>query len=221
MPDDKVTSVLELLALPMPGFVDAAYRHLLGRAPNSSEIKAQCGLLRAGFGRVRLLADLGRSAEFRQRRENDLRHQSDGAFLEQVYLRYLGRQIDPQGMNGNLRFLARGKSRERVVCQIAASPEARSRRTLWFELEQLVADERAQRHWLHRWVGRQSRTERSRNRMIEVAQLHSAAPGATETKPVSETGSPKFDLQADAFAMLGADAHRVLARVRQVAIERA
>ncbi|MBF5090887.1 DUF4214 domain-containing protein [Novosphingobium sp. NBM11] len=200
----------------MPDFVDAAYQLMLDRAPDSSEKKSQCGSLRAGLGRTRFLGDLALSAEFRQRRDGELRGQSDSAFLEQVYLRYLGRQIDPQGMDAYLRFLARGKSRKRVIRQVARSREAQTRRTTWFELEQLLADELAQRHWLRRWIGQYRRAERLRNRMVEVALLQ----GSLKTVPndgAARSGiTSPVDVPLDTFATLGLGARRVIGRARQI-----
>lgn len=220
MPAENIVSVIDLLALPIPEFVEASYHHMLGRSPQPAEIKAQCGLLRAGHGRSRFLGDLAKSEEYRARRDGALHNQTDSAFLEQVYLQYLGRQIDPQGMAGYLRALARGKSRKRIVKQIAGSREARTRRTLWFELDQLLADERAQRHWLRRWIGNHGRAERSRNRMIEVARLQGPGVRLPAIEGTAATRSSQLDLHAADLAELGTDALRVLSRTQQAATER-
>lgn len=215
MPADEIVSVLDLLALPIPAFVEASYQRLLDRSPDPTEMQERSGALRAGLGRLAFLADMSRSDEFRKRCDGLQIGQSDAAFLEDVYQRYLGRQIDPQGMEGNLRFLARGKSRKRVVRQIAQSREARTKRTFWLELEELLADERAERHWFWRWPGRHRRRERRCNRMIELTLRSTAAHGM----PTGEAGTAasRLDVPSDAFAALGADARRILSRARQVA----
>ena len=217
MPTDDVASVLDFLALPIPDFVDTAYHLLLGRAPSLVEAKEQCGALRAGLGRLRLLSDLSESAEFRHFRDSDLRDQSDGAFVEQLYQRYLGRQIDPQGMDLYLSLLARGKSRQRIARRIAVSPEARAKRTLWFELEQILTDEWAERHWFFRWTRKARRRERRRNQMIEVTMRLGSMHGPTTDTTRMATPS-QLDPYADAFSALGPDARRFLSRARLATI---
>jgi hypothetical protein len=175
VPDDAIVSILDLLALPIPSFVDAAYRHLLGRNADPVEMQQRCGALRAGLGRFAFLSDMATSAEFQNRRDGAIPGLSDAAFLEDVYHRYLGRLVDPNGMDRYLRLLARGRDRRRVVQQIADSREARTKRTFWVELEELVADERASRHWFWRWPGRYRRRERRRNRIVELTLYRDTA----------------------------------------------
>jgi hypothetical protein len=215
VPTDEIASVLDLLALPIPTFVEAAYQQLLGRSPDPTEIQQRCGALRAGRGRLVFLTDLSMSAEFRDRCDGIRRGQSDGAFLEDVYQRYLGRQIDPQGMDVNLRFLARGRSRKHVMRQIAKSREARTKRTFWFELDALLADELAEKHWFWRWFGRYGRRERRRNRMVELTLRHAAMQGVRMGgvgKGVLRPGA-----SSEAFDTLGANARRITARLRATA----
>ncbi|HUD31284.1 MAG TPA: hypothetical protein VMQ93_20650 [Novosphingobium sp.] len=218
MPADELHSVLDLLTLPIPAFVEASYDLLLGRHAAPEEVAERAGSLRAGLGRLRFLADLSESAEYRRRQAELLRGQGDVAFLEDLYERYLGRPIDPQGMTRYLRLLARGKSRRRIRRNIAGSREARAKRTLWFELDRLIADEQAERHWLRRWSGRSRRQERRENRMQEALLRHrpEVSPPAFARAP-QDAGATLPEAHSDAFAGLSREALDVLARARQAA----
>lgn len=220
MPVAEPTCLLDLLILPTPDFIEAAYHLMLDRRPDASELNAQSGTVREGLGRPRFLGDLACSAEFRQLRKDFLRNQSDAAFLEALYGRYLGRQIDPQGMDRYLRALAKGKRRERILREISASREARAKHTLWFDLDRLLADEQAGRYWLLRWRGATRRRERQRNRTIE-ASLYQAQKDARDPAAASGRVSAFPDPRADAFAGLGPHARQILARARQLAHGRA
>lgn len=220
MPAVEIASVLDLFALPIPEFVEASYGRMLGRSPDSAEMQERCGALRAGLGRAEFLARLGHSAEFLERHNGAARDQSDGAFLEEVYQRYLGRQIDPQGIEGHLRLLARGKSRKHVVRRIANSREARLKRTFWFELDELLTGERAERHWFKRWFGKHQRRERRRNQMIEVVLIRPPVGGRVGVDVAGMTALCQLDLRADPFGILGPDARRILMRARQSAAGR-
>lgn len=214
MPADHPQSALDLLIMPVSDFVDTSYLLFLGRHPGPSEVSEQSGSLRGGVGRLRFLADLGLSAEHRARRSADVGG-GDTAFLEDLYMRYLGRPIDPQGMDRYMRMLARGKSRKRIFCDVVRSAEARSKRTFWFELDRMLADERAGRHWLRRWHGRARRQARQENRMQE-AMLRNAFSSAFPAAPMQKDSSPEFPNlnTADVRTELSREALHVLARLR-------
>ena len=215
MPADDLQSVLDLLTLPIPDFVDASYQLLLGRHAEPAEIREQSGLLHGGLGRLRFLSGLTLSGEYRKRAATNER--SNAAFLEELYMRYLGRPIDPQGMDKYLSLLSRGRARDRIRRNIAASREARAKRTLWFELDRLLADERMERHWLLRWYGRSERRARRDNLMHEIL-LRPVAEPRTRTGHLSNEAVERFpDVRSEAFAGLSREALQVLARARQAA----
>lgn len=159
----QVNSVLDLISLPIDDFVGESYRILLSRIPNPSERTERAGVLRAGLGRVRFLADMVKSPEYQQRHEQMLRTGVDIFFIHSLFQRYLDRAADSEAVHHYTELLMRGKSRTRIARDIAHSREARNKRTFWYELEILIAADWAERHWLKRWFGQGSRQRRLRN----------------------------------------------------------
>jgi len=215
VPRDDPQSILDLLTLPVSDFVDASYRLLLRRRPGPAEVAEQSGVLHAGLGRIRFLSDLSVSVEYRAGAAS--KEQGDAAFLEELYMRYLGRPVDPQGMDRYLGLLARGRSRERIRRTVAGSREARSKRTLWFELDRLLEDERTERYWLRRWFGRSRRRERRKNLMHEMLLNHIPERAARAPTSAGEAIARMPDGRADAVTGLSREAQRVLARARHAA----
>lgn len=165
---DDISSILDLLALPLPDFVEAAHLVVLERSPNALEIAECSALLRSGSGRHRLLASLRETAECARNREQWLHGPDNETFVNAVFQRYLGRTPDPKGLKYYLNALSRGEGRKKICKDVAESREARSRRTLWFELDQLFTEARNESHMLLRWFGRAGRRRRFRNQLIEL-----------------------------------------------------
>ena len=211
-------SVLDFLALPAPDFVNASYNALLGRLPDPLELRERSGVVRAGLGRIRFLADMTNSPEFRKRHEQAMFDGDDESFIEYNFLRYLNRRPDRDGLSHYAGLLADGRRRERIAKDISRSREARIKRTFWYELEHVLADERAERHWFKRWIGRAKRHKRQRNIMQEAALLHTvtllpAANHALPPEPEMRTVVPSFGDPRN----MGRDARKVLSRMRQSA----
>ncbi|TPG51630.1 DUF4214 domain-containing protein [Sphingomonas glacialis] len=164
--------VLDLLDLPIPYFVEAAYRIMLGRAPEPSEHTTRIGALRVGLGRERLLSDLVASREYAERWSREERDQTDAAFIERQFRMYAGRGSDPAGLEHYLKVLAKGRSRKNVVRDIAGSAEAAAASTFWRELK-LVTDEEARcSRGLGAWLRRIVSANRRSNRQFELFNRH-------------------------------------------------
>lgn len=194
MHTEHIHSVLDLIALPIPDFVDEAYRLLLNRIPSPLERMERAGVLRAGLGRFRFLADMAQSAEFRQREKHLLDGGDDIVFVHVLFHRYLGRAPESDGLNHYVELLTQGKSRARLVRNIARSGEARLKRTFWFELEHLIAVERAERHWFWRWFGRGARQRRLRNQEYEALRQYILGQEGT---PQSRPAAPNLNAPDD------------------------
>jgi len=169
MPSQTPGTVLALLALPIPDFVQMAYSVLLGRQPEWHEANARGAALRTGWGRVRLLEDIVSSPEFRVKEQELLGDGSARAFVERHYLRYMNRMPDPHGLAHYTKMLDGGTSRDAVRRDIAGSEEALAAGSFWMELDRLLEDERKNMRRFGRWLGLLRRQERRRNLEIEVS----------------------------------------------------
>ncbi|VWX53248.1 DUF4214 domain-containing protein [Novosphingobium sp. 9U] len=168
----QINSVLDLISLPIDDFVDESYRILLSRTPGLPEKTERAGVLRAGLGRIQFLADMGRSPEYLQRHEQMLRTGDDTTFIHALFHRYLNRAPDSDGLHHYTKLLMKGKGRTRIARDVARSREARGKRTFWYELEHLIAVNRAERHWLRRWFGHGPRQRLLRNLGHEALLQH-------------------------------------------------
>lgn len=168
MPSDDVTTVFDLLALPISRFVDISYDKLLGRLPDPAEAKVRASALRSGQGRRRLLADIVESPEFKVRDARLLLEESDETFVARLYRDYLDRKPDPEGLATYVGFLRSGKSRDRIRHDIIRSREARSAGAFWFELHSVVADDRNARRSIGRWMKRSRSLDKRRNQDLEI-----------------------------------------------------
>lgn len=175
MPSQTPDTVLALLTLPIPDFVQKAYLILLGRQPESHEIAARATVLRTGWGRVRLLENIVSSEEFTNREQKLLGDGSPRAFVERNYLLYLNRTPDVHGLEHYTKMLDAGRTRDAVRRDIAGSKEALATGSFWVELERLLADERKNMRRFGRWFGLFRRQERRWNLEMEVLRLQSEA----------------------------------------------
>lgn len=188
MHTDQVKSVLDLISLPIDNFVDESYRALLSRTPGPSEKMERTGVLRAGLGRIRFLADMAQSPEYRRRHEHILRSGNDTDFIHALFHLYLGRAPDSDGLHHYTELLTKGKSRTRLARDIARSREACGRRTFWYELEHLIAIDQAERHWLRRWFGHATRQRKLRNLRHEALLQHNQRyQGVPQRLPIAAT----------------------------------
>ena len=219
MPPDSSHTVLALLTLTMPEFIQESYGILLGRRAEAEEVAARAGALCSGWGRVRLLEDIVRSPEFAARERRLLEDSSDQAFVELTYLRYMNRMPDPHGLAYYIGRLGAGKTRAKVRNDIANSSEARAAYSFWVELERLLSDERKNMRRPARWFGRDRRRERRHNLEMELLRrqgeveteqwrgyierlsLSMAATGSVEALPIDSSTLPP-------------DARRMLSRLR-------
>lgn len=222
----QVNSVLDLISLPIDDFVAEAYRLLLGRRPGELERTERVGALRAGLGRVRFLADMGQSQEYRQCHERMLQTGNDDEVIHALFHIYLNRAPDSDGLQHYGGLLKMGRGRAHVARDIARSPEASCARTFRFELENLITIDQAERHWLRRWFGHNKRQGRLHNLEHEVLLqhnlLHSTVPQilpeekVTHPKPSPHVPDNAAYLHMDTRNQ-GYDARRIISRLQQAA----
>lgn len=157
-----------LLAMNGRTFLAAAYRHLLGRAPDDAGVSAYLAELDAGRGKLEILRSLADSSEARARGAAiaAFRAAIDAAqapepadevpidallalegerFVEAAYLRVLGRRPDDEGRRNYAGRLEAGEARADVLCALYASDEARRRGRAIADLDRLVALRQAAR----------------------------------------------------------------------------
>ncbi|WP_420801838.1 DUF4214 domain-containing protein [Sphingobium bisphenolivorans] len=162
---------------------------------------------------------MSRSPEYRQVNRRKLEESDDEAYVADLFVRYLERSPDPAGLRHYTALLRSGRKRTRILADISNSREARVKRTFWFELELLLADELADRHWAARWIGRARRRERQRNRMTEVLCQRSIVPLSVSMGESAASGATLRTSQRPVVQSygdtrnLGRNARRLLARV--------
>jgi hypothetical protein len=227
----KIRSIIDLLRLPILDFVQASYWMLLGRMPDPSELNTRASLLRSGWGRRRLLADISRSPEFKVREDQAIHEGDEEAFITQLYGTYLHRKPDPNGLATYMDFLRKGKSRADIRKQIATSREARNVGSFWCELEFFMADERTESRRLIRWFGHSKRLNRRRNQEFEIEysehKIHRGLLSGREAEAVgaslelSANGgalvTTSASLQFVESADMGPNARRALSRLQHSA----
>ncbi len=223
MHTEKVKSVLDLISLQIDDFVDESYRILLNRTPNPSERMERTGVLRAGLGRIRFLADMGQSPEYRRRHEQMLRSSNDTDFIHALFQHYLGRAPDSNGLHHYTESLTKGKSRMRLARDIARSREARGKRTFWYELEHLINIDQAERHWLRRWFGHGTRQRKLRNLRHEALLQHNQRyQGVPQRLPIAAAQpTPNSPVLLSHWSMdgrnQGRDTRRAMSRLQHAA----
>ena len=171
MAADTPDTLLALFAMPLSDFVQASYSILLGRNPEPHEVAARMGVLRTGWGRVRLLENILSSGEYEAHERALLRDATPRAFLERCYMLYLKRMPDTEGLAHFSAMIEAGKPRSDVRADIASSDEAALKGSFWTELDRLVADERKNMQKFGRFFGRSRRAERRRNLDLEILLL--------------------------------------------------
>jgi hypothetical protein len=142
----------ELISLPGDDFVRAAYLTILGRALDEEGQGHYRRRLRQGFSKAAVLDDLIRSKEAkRSNRCDDLAEMPDDGFLEVIYRRVLGRELDSDGKQHYLDALGRHGDRRRVFREIQKSGEANQRNRqlskLKKDLKQRLREESGRRGW--------------------------------------------------------------------------
>ncbi|WP_404482664.1 DUF4214 domain-containing protein [Novosphingobium sp. BL-52-GroH] len=168
---------------------------------------------------------MAQSPEYQQRYEQMLRTGDNTAFVRSLFLRYLNRAPDNDGLHHYTELLVKGKNRKRIAGDIARSQEARAKRTFWYELKHLVTIDRAERHWLRRWLGRSARQRRLCNLGHEALLQHSLTPaGISQYMPAEVAHATLNPLVPDNAAHLhmdtrnqGHDARRAMSRLQYVA----
>lgn len=118
--------IAELASLPDETFLREAYRLVLGRDIDTSGLEGYKRRLARGARRESVLVDLARSAEARARfAPPALLELPDEAFVDSAYVRFLGRNADPDGMRNYLSQLGKHGDRIRILRALGGSQEAR------------------------------------------------------------------------------------------------
>lgn len=144
--------IAELVMLADEEFLREAYRFVLGREVDASGLQGYQAKLAGGASKERVLADLARSNEARDRFAPPvLLNLPDEEFIDSVYVRLLGRNADASGMLSYIAQLRMHGDRRRIIRDIGMSEEARrydpSGWTMRRELEDLVRREMSVLRW--------------------------------------------------------------------------
>lgn len=125
-------SLKRLLSLPAEEFLGAAYHAILGREIDAEGSAHYSAKLAQGRSRSSILVALASSTEARQRESAaDLASRSDEDFIEALYLRQLGRPVDPDGRQHYLGKLRKGISRKQIVQSLRNSSEGKRYRAMF------------------------------------------------------------------------------------------
>ena len=159
----------ELIALPGDDFLRAAYRMILGRELDEEGQGHYRRRLKQGFSKAAVLNDLIRSKEAkRSNRCDDLADLPDDGFLEVIYRRVLGRELDSDGKEHYLDALSRHGDRRRVFREIQKSGEANQRNLqlskLKKDVKRRLREESGRRGW---WVN----ARRGATMQVQINQL--------------------------------------------------
>lgn len=176
MSSQPAQSIISILSLAAPDFVNRTFRLLLGRAPSAFEQRARERSLYSGFGRIAMFAEIYGSFEATSRREKHRAEGSDTEFIEWLYRNYLGRVADSEGL-AHYEALIKRKGRASVQADLAASNEAIHYQALPYEVERLVKIYRRSRQWW-RGLGRQRWERQIRNIESEANAVRTAPPDA-------------------------------------------
>ncbi len=193
-----------LWALPAEAFIDNAYRLLLNRAPDYEGMRYYLNRLRGGVGRRTVLAQIASSPERARRHDHLLSIPDDAAFITAAYRTVLGREPDSAGFQHYSRFLHRWGTRQKMLADLAASPEAQAlsphQTVLEKELVIIIAETRRSHHWLWRWFGRTDRLERQINRLELAFAEHALLTSRLEARLLQaiRQNNIRHDLHASA-----------------------
>ena len=181
-PIQSAGKLLELDDLP---FIEAVYRTLLGREPDSHGLRHYLGCLRDGYGKEKIFGEIAISSEAEVHRKELLalasgepqptihQVQSVGALLElddvpfltASYGTLLGRVPDSEGMSHYLKCLRTGYGKENILVEIANSPEATPDVMTIQGMRELVANQKKINLPIRGIFSRTSRVERQANRL--------------------------------------------------------
>lgn len=118
--------IAELVSLPDETFLREAYRLVLGRDIDTSGLEGYTRRLARGGSRESILVDLACSVEARTRfAPPALLELPEEAFIDSAYVRFLGRNADPGGMQNYLAQLGKHGDRMRILRALGGSWEAR------------------------------------------------------------------------------------------------
>lgn len=121
-PDDMTLD--QLLTLPDDYFLRIAYEGILGREADETGMAFYRRQLERGRSRTFVLVDLAVSTEAgRYAAGEDLIHLSDSMFVDAIYSRFLGREVDPGGRRHYLEKLLNGEDKKRLIVDLKNSPE--------------------------------------------------------------------------------------------------
>lgn len=154
----KKSILIDMLGSPVQAFIQLAYRHVLGREADAAGAAHYQSRLAKGFGRASVLLALANSPEGKRHLSHeDLQGMADGAFVDAVFRRLLGRSPAPAESDYYLKVLAGGRDRQVVMREIEISPESQAYdgevKRFKRDLAELVSREKAGRGlfgWSHR-----------------------------------------------------------------------
>jgi len=149
----RALSLADMCALPPQHFIRAAYRTLLGREADTSGASHYLGRMALGDSRTDILRDIVKGREYKSRaRHEDLMGLGDDEFIELAYRRVLGRAADGNGKRHYLERLQDGKSRARILNDLAGSHEARARTDPTLRLRDEIERFVIRRHGIRKWL---------------------------------------------------------------------
>ncbi|WP_449409320.1 DUF4214 domain-containing protein [Methylobacterium komagatae] len=227
--DANPLNLADLLALAPGDFVNECYHLLLGR-PVEPEARRYSEVdIRLGRGRVSKIVSIYFSKEAENYRKKLFVTSENRDFVNKLYLFYLGRIADPEGLDHYLSQLER-RSRKKVMAAFVRSAEARAVGTLWYEVEWLITRLRRDR-WPWRWAARRKRLHHveyeailsnaySPARLGAGLETVARSPGFASSRDASSAlavaGRPA-GLELLAEGELGANSARILRRMRALA----
>ncbi|EQB00629.1 hypothetical protein L288_18060 [Sphingobium quisquiliarum P25] len=230
MSSQDISNIIDLMVLPLDQFITAAYKLILERKPEPSELRLHSSAIRAGLGRSKMLFEISSSPEY----IDVIDKKSDVEFICCLYHRYMHRSPDPTGLAHYSSMLGRGASREQVKKDIATSSEARSIGGLWIELDRLLQSERQQHKRRRRWFRRYQPSNRQQGQEQEalLQLLHTTGMqrlnvAQTEHQPqagnagvindlVNKATKPDLPLTAVDTSDMGPEARRIILRLQHV-----
>ncbi|MGC5780797.1 DUF4214 domain-containing protein [Methylobacterium sp. NFXW15] len=227
--DANPLNLVGLLALTPGDFINECYHLLLGR-PVEPEARRYSEVdIHLGRGRFSRIVSIYFSKEAENYRKRIFVTSEDRDFVNNLYLFYLGRTADPEGLDHYLSQLER-RNRKKVMAAFMRSAEARAVGTLWYEVEWLITRLRRDR-WPWRWAARRKRLHHVEYEAIlsnayrpfrlaagpeTVAQSPGFASSQGASSALAVTGRPA-GLELLAESELGANSARILRRMRALA----
>ena len=141
-----IATLADLLALPIPSFLEHSYLIILGRPPDEDGKGVYTRHLSRGLSKYHVLRSLISSTEHKEL-YGDLLSTTTGdeEFLQLAFRRHLGRQPDSSGSAAYLAALASGAARSILLASIEQSSEAAlvapRREALLTEIHAFVTEE--------------------------------------------------------------------------------